>query len=983
MHEQYNNVYGTKKIGNNQSPYASDSADRFARKCEVCPKCNEAQSVERALECPSPKPTAYDHHEEDLTSQIQCVAKQYVISEAGKAPYKGNKDAVCTSASGKTYGGKKIDAFRLDADAYVNRGEFVLQYDVKDSSNNAAEKLIFAMVMVDTVAPVIVPTNNWGGTDITIESCMDTSNSGGVLASNRCSAKGFGGASANDDYDGATAVTYKYCTGSCAGVQEKDLASNADFQIDIKKIGTSKVQLFSRDFADIFGTNNENNEASKEITITVQDTQKPVQYLVAMDQETARSMTASCDTTKVLSGVTTLKACVVYTAQKYVPGLTTTMCAGCNDSQCFSATGNGQCRAVQGSQTETFECGHAATSAGAEIFDAEGNALKTGAYCIDSRDSKASDNGNSLRAVSSTVSGTKIGDKPAVGSHTITYNCVDKQFAANQNANNKAVAITRTVHVMDRTAPALYITVNGLRDAVADKGNSCLGETGDYCLHQGDSKACHDLTNADSGLAAIKDSDEVKCTDSDGYDAKSNINEKDVEEFEQDNTQDKDVFHSAGYTQDYEMVKSLTVNKKGYLCVDTCNASPTVTTTWYLCEADSAADDTFYDCCSKVMNNDASAKQKAAGFNTLTKGAWAVKYVCDDGSNDSDNTVKCRNVKNEDHAKPIITILQGQEKTYEASSTSNYVDAGATCFDEVDGNISENVEVSGDVVNLARVGVYNIYYDCKDSSGNEATKRNRRVTVQDTTCPKCSFVKTNGKDSREITLEASFPYTDPYKTDVICTDELNTKIADSKIAATTKDASGNVIDTTSVSIVETTGTYYTTYIAEDDIGNTNQVTKPGHGKAGAKECKFHNLGQTADYSFDADNLDLNYNADDYTRTIVVEDTLKPVIKLQYGDKFIKRSAADKLGRKAANDDARTAGLKIQKADENYPTPDDENTDVDTHTHLWQAPSLMSEESQESVNGWVLGAIASAVSGLALLGYSLRKQSQPVATSVPV
>merc|ERR1711988_1150524 len=243
---------------------------------------------------------------------------------------------------------------------------------------------------------------------------------------------------------------------------------------------------------------------------------------------------------------------------------------------------------------------------------------------------------------------------------------------------------------------------------------------------------------------------------------------------------------------------------------------------------------------------------------------------------------------------------------------------------------------SGDVVNLARVGVYNIYYDCKDSSSNEATKRNRRVTVQDTTCPKCSFVKTNGKDSREITLEASFPYTDPYKTDVICTDELNTKIADSKIAATTKDASGNVIDTTSVSIVETTGTYYTTYIAEDDI-----------------------------------------------RTIVVEDTLKPVIKLQYGDKFIKRSAADKLGRKAANDDARTAGLKIQKADENYPTPDDENTDVDTHTHLWQAPSLMSEESQESVNGWVLGAIASAVSGLALLGYSLRKQSQPVATSVPV
>ena len=50
------------------------------------------------------------------------------------------------------------------------------------------------------------------------------------------------------------------------------------------------------------------------------------------------------------------------------------------------------------------------------------------------------------------------------------------------------------------------------------------------------------------------------------------------------------------------------------------------------------------------------------------------------------------------------------------------------------------------------------------------------------------------------------------------------------------------------------------------------------------------------------------------------------------------------------------------------------------SHLWK---LMAEETTSSVNGWVLGAIASAVSGLALLGYSLRKQAQPVATSVPV
>ena len=52
----------------------------------------------------------------------------------------------------------------------------------------------------------------------------------------------------------------------------------------------------------------------------------------------------------------------------------------------------------------------------------------------------------------------------------------------------------------------------------------------------------------------------------------------------------------------------------------------------------------------------------------------------------------------------------------------------------------------------------------------------------------------------------------------------------------------------------------------------------------------------------------------------------------------------------------------------------------TYNTMWK---LMAEETTSSVNGWVLGAIASAVSGLALLGYSLRKQAQPVATSVPV
>merc|ERR1711881_561687 len=51
-----------------------------------------------------------------------------------------------------------------------------------------------------------------------------------------------------------------------------------------------------------------------------------------------------------------------------------------------------------------------------------------------------------------------------------------------------------------------------------------------------------------------------------------------------------------------------------------------------------------------------------------------------------------------------------------------------------------------------------------------------------------------------------------------------------------------------------------------------------------------------------------------------------------------------------------------------------------HANL-AAGGWMAEESTSSVNGWVVGAIASAVAGLALLGYSTRRTA--VATSVPV
>jgi len=96
-----------------------------------------------------------------------------------------------------------------------------------------------------------------------------------------------------------------------------------------------------------------------------------------------------------------------------------------------------------------------------------------------------------------------------------------------------------------------------------------------------------------------------------------------------------------------------------------------------------------------------------------------------------------------------------------------------------------------------------------------------------------------------------------------------------------------------------------------------------------------------------------------TRTVTVKDTLPPVITLHLRNQMI---AAGYGKQKGINGRTNPAGQEGKNP--NMPA------------------SLMAEETTSSVNGWIVGALASAISGLALLGYSLRK-SNDVVTSVPV
>jgi len=334
------------------------------------------------------------------------------------------------------------------------------------------------------------------------------------------------------------------------------------------------------------------------------------------------------------------------------------------------------------------------------------------------------------------------------------------------------------------------------------------------------------------------------------------------------------VQHSAGYAGDYAWIEELLHEGTGYECFDMCSDT-TTTVQWQA---------------------SCSGSKPGKRFEMKVPGTYYLKYDCYDEKGDNavaHHTTACRTFVNIDRTRPILEVYEQVNNKdgffhVEASRDNNYVDAGAACSDMVDGIISDDVQVSGDVVNMAAVGTYVINYDCEDDAGRQAYQAHRTVIVEDTTCPTCSIPG----DEPTITIEASFPYSEAKST---CSDNID-------------GALSNAIRHGSVN-VELTGTYVLTYTSTDSNGN---------GKGMTPTCKAK--------TYTSAGWVLN-RASHFTKTVIVEDTMIPIISLKY-----------KKGK------------------------------------------LMAETSAN--NAWVIGAVASAISGVALLGYAASRKSA-VSTTVPV
>ncbi|MEK3981994.1 S-layer homology domain-containing protein [Paenibacillus sp. FSL K6-3166] len=167
-----------------------------------------------------------------------------------------------------------------------------------------------------------------------------------------------------------------------------------------------------------------------------------------------------------------------------------------------------------------------------------------------------------------------------------------------------------------------------------------------------------------------------------------------------------------------------------------------------------------------------------------------------------------------DRLQPVITL--NGETTVNLPIGSEYTDAGASAYDDEDGDITDRITttVSSEVYGLteldtAKADIYTFHYNVSDAAGNAATEVTRKVIVSEDPDVLKPIITLLGEPSVQLDNGAS--YTDAGATAV---DDRDGDITERITATITKD--GNSIETLDTTVE---GTYIYHYNVSDSVGN--------------------------------------------------------------------------------------------------------------------------------------------------------------------
>jgi len=281
------------------------------------------------------------------------------------------------------------------------------------------------------------------------------------------------------------------------------------------------------------------------------------------------------------------------------------------------------------------------------------------------------------------ISGSIVVDASAVntsvtGSYVVAYDVSD-------SGGNAAEQVTRTVEVVDTTAPV--IALNGDASMTLECGIGSYQELGATATD-----AC------DPNVSVVIGGDTVNPNALGGYTVTYNAVD-------------------ASGNVAAQVVRTVTV-------VDT--TAPVITLLGdslvvLECRIDTYAEDgaSVFDAC------DGGVQVVVAGsVDTDSPGTYQITYDAVDGfGNEADQVV--RTVIVEDTIAPFVAIIGSSDVVL--LQHDFYVEEGATVADECDANVT--VVTDNSAVDTASIGVFTVTYDAVDASGNNAIIQSRTVTV--------------------------------------------------------------------------------------------------------------------------------------------------------------------------------------------------------------------------------------------------------------
>lgn len=204
--------------------------------------------------------------------------------------------------------------------------------------------------------------------------------------------------------------------------------------------------------------------------------------------------------------------------------------------------------------------------------------------------------------------------------------------------------------------------------------------------------------------------------------------------------------------------------------------------------------------CEPTLANEVDGVNPTTGQTAGTYGTY--EYTVTDNAGNSTTAIRYVEFISTDVTPPTITLIGDEIEEIEACET--WTDQGAVAFDNVDFDVTDDIDVIGAAdVDVFTPADYIISYTVEDNAGNETTVE-RTVRVEDTTPPEVIVDDENGN----WYVYLGDPYVAPTVTTSDCVDP----------TPSVSDNASTQVDN------NTNGNYQVTFTAEDFSGNVGTAS---------------------------------------------------------------------------------------------------------------------------------------------------------------